>query len=411
MKLLARVVLPPAAPAAVRARRRLAQLGRDLRALGDGLRGVHPSPLIARPRRAPRFATPPEPRAGDARSALERSARVLRISEVRRETADAVSLVLADPTGAPLSCRPGQFFTLLVDVGGERLRRAYSASWIDPGGREVAVTIKRVAGGRVSNHLNDTARPGDLVSVLGPSGDFVVDGAGPRHLVLIGAGSGITPLVAIARDRAGAAGSRVSLIYGNRSPAAILFAAELDALAAAGAVTVRHVLEEPGDAAARRGRLDEDVLAAELAAVAAGDDPATEYFVCGPAPVMDAARAVLARRGVPASQIREERFASPAAPRAEAGSAQVVTLRRPGQAGQSVVVAPGATILDAGLAAGLAMPFSCAMGGCGACAVRLVDGEVDVDEPSCLTADERARGVVLACVARPRGACTLELPR
>jgi ferredoxin-NADP reductase len=400
MKLLARVVLPPAAPAAVRARRRLAQLGRDLRALGDGLRGVHPSPLIARRRRRPDVAA----------SAAERTARVVRIEEVRRETADAVSLVLADPTGAPLSCRPGQFFTLLVDVGGERLRRAYSASWIDPGGQQVAVTVKRVAGGRVSNHLNDTARAGDLVSVLGPSGDFVVDGDGPRHLVLIGAGSGITPLIAIARDRAGAVGSRVSLIYGNRSPAAILFAAELDAMAAAGAVAVRHVLEEAGDVAARRGRLDEDVLAAELAAVG-DDDGRAAYFVCGPAPVMDAARAVLARRGVPASQIREERFASPAAPRAEAGSAHVVTLRRPGQAGQAVVVAPGATILDAGLAAGIAMPFSCAMGGCGACAVRLVDGEVDVDEPSCLTADERARGVVLACVARPRGACTLEVPR
>jgi ferredoxin-NADP reductase len=405
MKLLARVVLPPAAPAAARARRLVAQLGRDLRALGDGLRGVHPSPLIERPRRAPIAAS--------VAASAERSARALRIEEVRRESADAVSLVLADPTGASLPCRPGQFFTLLVDVGGERLRRAYSASWIDPDGTRVAVTIKRVAGGRVSNHLNDTARAGDLLSVLGPSGEFVVaDTAGPRHLVLIGAGSGITPLVAIARDRAGEAGSRVSLIYGNRTPAAILFAAELDALAASGALTVHHVLEEPGDVAARRGRLDEDALAAELAVLADADGRPAEYFVCGPAPVMDAARAVLVRRGVPPSRIREERFASPtSAARSADGRPQLVTVRRPGQAGQPVLVAPGATILDAGLAAGVAMPFSCAMGGCGACAVRLVDGEVDVDEPSCLTADERARGVVLACVARPRGACTLELPR
>jgi ferredoxin-NADP reductase len=400
MKLLARAVLPPAAPAGVRVRRLVAQLGRDLRAIGDGLRGVSPPPLIVRPPRRP------------SPTAAERSARTLRIVEVRREGADAVSLVLADPSGAPLPCRAGQFFTVLVDVGGERLRRAYSASWIDPGGRQVAITVKRVAGGRVSNHLNDSARAGDPIAVLGPSGDFgVADAAAPRHLVLIGAGSGITPLIAIARDRAGEAGTRVTLVYGNRAAGGILFHAELEQLTA-GNLVVRHVLEEPGAVAARPGRLDEAAIAAELDAIAArGAGLPTEYLVCGPAPVMDAARAVLIRRGVPAAAIREERFASPAARSAVAGAPQVVTLRRPGAAPQSVLVPAGATILDAGIAAGVAMPFSCAMGGCGACAVRLVEGEVDLEEPSCLGADERARGVVLTCVARPRTACALELPR
>ncbi|MCA9676280.1 MAG: 2Fe-2S iron-sulfur cluster binding domain-containing protein, partial [Myxococcales bacterium] len=74
-------------------------------------------------------------------------------------------------------------------------------------------------------------------------------------------------------------------------------------------------------------------------------------------------------------------------------------------------VPPGSTILDAGLAAGVPMEFSCAMGGCGACAVDLRDGEVELDEPNCLSPEERARGRILACVARPMSPCTVVVPR
>jgi ferredoxin-NADP reductase len=408
MNLIARALLPAVAPARVRARRFALRVGRDLRAIGDGLRGIHPSPVVTRP---PRRPAPP---VVDRVSATDAAARDLEVVEIRRETDDAISIVLADPGGAALSCAAGQFFTLLVDIDGDRLRRAYSASWIDPDRRRVAVTVKRVAGGRVSNHLNDTLRPGHRISVLGPSGDFVVAPAtGPRHLVLIGAGSGITPLLAIIRDLLGSEPTtRITLLYGNRSAAAALFVAELDGLAG-DRLEVRHVLEdESGTRTAHRGRLDEATIADQLATIVDGSDgEPVEYFVCGPAPVMDAARAVLRGRGVPLTAIREERFASPAPRPAAGGSAHVVTLRRPGAAARAVMVGPGATILDAGLGAGVAMPYSCAMGGCGACAVTLVEGAVDMDEPTCLTADERSRGVVLACVARPRGACTLELRR
>ena len=402
MNLWERLVRPAHAPMQVRARRALGRLGRDLRAVADGLRGQGAEPLVRRTRRtAPVAAT------------AAAGAREVRVAEVRRETADAITLVLEDVAGAPLRFVPGQFFTLLVDIDGETVRRAYSASSSFTDEARAAITIKRVAGGRVSNHLHDRVRAGDRLRVLGPSGDFTVapDPAHRRHLVLLGGGSGITPLMAITRAvLVREPDSRITLIVGNRSDADIVFRDELAALAAAhpDALRLRHVLEEPVALAATRGRLDEATVAAQLDALDRVDLP-TEYFVCGPAPMMAAARAALLARGVAPAEIREERFASPARPPSSTPSApQPVTLRRAGQE-RGVLVPPGTTLLDAGLGAGLAMPFSCAMGGCGACAVDVISGAVEMEEPNCLSADERARGVVLACVARPTGPCTIAL--
>lgn len=370
----------------------------DARAVLDALRGDHAPPTISR-----------KPRARAATRGASATARALRIAEIRRETADAVTIVLADPSGAPIGFRPGQFFTLLVELDGEPVRRAYSAcsSHLDPG--QVAITVKRVAGGRVSNHLNDRAQVGDPVRVLGPSGDFgtAPDAANARHVVLLGGGSGITPLMAIARGiLAVEPASKVTLVYGNRRAADIIFARDLAALAAAHpALTVRHVLEEADPCAVRTGRLDDAAIAAlgdEL-----GFDATAEYFVCGPEPMMAGARAALVARGIPATRIHEERFASVRA--TPVRSAQLATIRLGGKT-REVTVPAGGSLLDAGLDAGLPMPFSCAMGGCGACAVELVSGAVDLDEPNCLGADERARGTILACVARPLGPCVIAVP-
>lgn len=373
----------------------------DLRMLARGLMGHTPPPLVARRARPGDAARAGSDRPGGAERgpvAAERAglasvpragqARPVVVTAVKRETADAVSLTFRDPTGAPLAFTPGQFFTVEVAIGGERLRRAYSASSDSRTTDTATITVKRVAGGRVSGFLVDQAAPGLSLAVLGPSGEFGLDGA-PAHVVAIAGGSGITPIMAIARTRT----APLDLIYGNRDRAAIIFADELAGLAH---VRVRHVLGAEGLHAA--------ALAAELAALA---PPAgTRYLLCGPAPMMQAAREVLAARGVAPEDVREERFFAPARPAAPL-AAQPVTIRRGARAHQ-VTVPAGATILEAGLAAGVPMELSCAMGGCGACAVTLVDGDVLLDEPSCLTAAERARGVILACVARPTSPCTVE---
>lgn len=418
---------PARAPLAVEVRRRLARLRRDLSVVLGDLRGEHPSPLVTRPpRRYPAPAAPTdgaeEPGLAGPRSSAA-AARRLVVTALHRQTADATTITLADPAGAPLRFVPGQFLTLLVELDGEVLRRAYSiCSHLDDD-RALAVTVKRIPGGRVSTHLHERLAVGDALGVLGPSGEFTVDvdpAAAPpprRSLVLIAGGSGITPMMAILRAvLAHEPASEVTLLYGSRAAADVIFADELDALAARhpDRLVVRHVLEQPGGRPATVGRLDRATVAAELDAVAARCGGDTRYYVCGPAAAMEAAVDALRARGVPPERLRQERFASPG--RRAAGRATApLALRVVGRGGEvatvDALVAPGASVLDAGLAAGVDMPFSCAMGGCGACAVRLVDGEVELDEPNCLSPQERAAGRILACVARPAGPCTVEVRR
>lgn len=359
-------------------RQRLEALKRDLGMVIGEWRGVHPSPVVTRTAR----------RRPTAASATAAAARPMVVKALRKETADATTIVLDDPSGARWA--PGQFLTLIVTIDGEVYRRAYSICSDD----ELAVTCKRVAGGRVSTHLHERLAVGDTIHVLGPSGEFKVPDAA-RELVLIAGGSGITPIMAIARA-AIRDGRRASLIFGNRSERDIIFKTQLDGLLG---LRVRHVLDSAGE------RLDRPVLARELDALAPGPD--AHYFVCGPAGAMAAAREELLARGVPPAQVHEERFAT-AERKVRARSAQRVQIRR-GQATSDVVVPADATLLDAALAAGVEMPYSCAMGGCGACAVQLRAGDVDLDEPNCLSPDERAGGRVLACVARPNGPCTIEV--
>lgn len=403
---------------AVPLRDRLETFRRDVRTVANDLLGERTPPFE---RRVP---------LGRHHHVIPRAAellapRTVRIARVVRETNDAVTLHLEDASGARIAFTPGEFLTLLVEVSGERLRRAYSInSALDDAGPGVAVTIKRVQGGRVSNHLNDHAREGDVLQVLGPSGSFTVapDPERRRRLVLIGGGSGITPLASIAKSvLAREPRSHVTLLYGNRAEPDVIFRDALDALAEAHPerFVLRHVLEAPREGwTGGRGRLDRATCEAELSALLARDvpegleppDELVEVFVCGPEPMMAAAREAATALGVPKDRLREERFSSPAQ-RAEAPrptAPQPITLRLPSGV-RAVVETPEQTILEAGLAAGVPMPFSCAMGGCGRCKLKLVDGEVASEEPSCLTEAERAEGFVLACVSRATRPTTLEV--
>jgi ring-1,2-phenylacetyl-CoA epoxidase subunit PaaE len=387
----------------------LRSIRRDLAAVASSLLGRSPTPVATFTRRAqqkqPARASGPSPH----------SPRPMRVRSVVRETPDAVTLVLEDPTGAPVRFAPGQFFTLHLRIEGEVIKRAYSASSSALASGSVSVSVKKVEGGRASSYVVDRVREGDVIAVLGPSGSFTpASSASPRRLVLVGGGSGITPLASIARTVLESEPStRVALVYGNRSEGDVIFKDALDVLAGerGAAFVVRHVLERPPPGwSGGAGLLDGDALARELDALGEPDAPTTEYFLCGPAPMMSAARACLEGRGVDGKRVHEERFVSAhAAPASVQLSPQPVEVRRDGRTFAFVVPA-GSTVLEAALAAGVEMPFSCSVGGCGTCLVRLADGRVAMDEPNCLAPDERAEGKVLACVSRPASPCTFEVP-
>ncbi|MCA9588346.1 MAG: ferredoxin--NADP reductase [Myxococcales bacterium] len=388
------------------------QAQRDVTMIVRGLSGQRPPPYHARGRTR-RPASPSV------------QTRTLRVAGVTRETADAVTIALVDPSGASIDFAPGQFFTVFHRAGAEIVARNYSASNA-PDGRELHLTIKRVRGGRVSGALQST-RVGDALEVGGPYGAFVArpDASRARSIVLIGGGSGITPLMSIARAiLAAEPSSRVGLVYGNRSPVDVIFARELAELQHAygpARFAVRQVVQEATPQwEGAVGRVDADMLSTLVPRLPASSDPDVEYYVCGPEGMRTHALAYLQARDVPAARVHVESFVvgSPRAPSPEPARGRgdvvrqgnTVALKIAGQT-HKIAVPRGQTILEAASQAGLDVPFSCSVGGCGACRVKLVMGEVEMDEPNCLTDEERAEGMVLCCVGRPKGACALEVSR
>jgi len=385
----------------------------DLRTVVGRWVGPQPLPYSER---SPR-SWPVAP-AAQGQAAMGLSGRELTIVARSAAGEGAVTLLLRDPTGAKIRFTPGQFFSVLVEIDGAPLRRAYSAASSALLEDSLELTIKEVEGGRVSGFLNRSVQPGDRLRLLGPSGSFTVrprPGAA-RRLLLIAGGSGITPMMSILRTiLAVETGTEIALIYGNRDEGSILYRAALAGLEVEfeGRLTVRLALEQaPEGWPGAVGRLVGEVLAPELMGLPWPVMSASGCYLCGPEPMLRAARAALVGLGVEEGAIHEERFTRPEqrgeAP-ARVSVATSVTLRRGGE--ELRVIAPaGKTLLEAGLAAGVAMPFSCGLGGCGACKVRVIEGEVAMEEPNCLSAEERAAGLVLACVAAPLRPCTIEVP-
>lgn len=334
------------------------------------------------------------------------SLREVRVAEVRKETPSAVTLVLED-TGRnprPFDFRPGQFFTLVTDIDGRPVRRAYSASSA-PGSSRLEVTVKHVAGGRFSTHVHRSLRAGDRLAVRGPSGSFHTGQKSPDESVLVAAGSGVTPMMSMIRTQLAdrSARGRIALLYSSRTEDEIIFGTDLTRLATEhpDRLSVTHVLTR------RDGRLDADGVRRWVA----GRSPAPDahYYVCGPQPLMNAVQGALSGLGVPDQRVHHERYTSGAGTGGAATVPQEMAVEDDGRPVGTAVVEAGQTLLDAGLAAGLPMPHSCTVGNCGECMVQLRSGEVTQNEPNCLTAGQKADGYVLACVSCPLSKVTLDI--
>ncbi|MFJ5090781.1 2Fe-2S iron-sulfur cluster-binding protein [Streptomyces sp. NPDC088674] len=352
--------------------------------------------------RAPAVARRGEP--GDGGTA-ESPPRPVRVREIRQETPTVRTLVLEDATDEPrpFDFRPGQFFTVVTDLAGHPVRRAYSASSA-PGATRLELTVKHVEGGRFSTHAHRELRPGDHLALRGPSGAFHAPERAPEHLVLLAAGSGITPMMSMIRARLSdpASPGRIDLLYSSRSLEEVVFEADLTRLEKEhpDRLAVTHVLT------GREGRLDAGRLHRWLTGLPLTDT--AHHFACGPEALMDTAREVLRQLGVPDERVHRERF-SGGVTTATTAAPQELRVERDGDLVGTAVVEPGQTLLDAGLAAGLPLPYSCTVGSCGECVVRVRSGEVAQPDHTCLTPEQRAEGRVLACVSCPLSGVTLDL--
>jgi ferredoxin-NADP reductase len=313
-----------------------------------------------------------------------------RITRVIQETPDTRTYVI----DAPFGYRAGQFLTFRV-CG---TLRSYSMSSCPDTDPELMTTVKRVPGGLVSNWMHDNLAPGDTVEVTQPAGVFCLrDTAGDScPLVAFAGGSGITPIMSLAKSALATTARRVRILTANRDADSVIFAAELASLAERypGRLDVRHHLDA-----------DSGFVTADEVADFAGADRGADFYLCGPEPFMELVQRALLAHGATAEQILVERFGTEAGP-ADAGAQQAgaesgtITILLDRER-RFVPRHAGETLLESARRAGLEPPFSCEAGNCATCIARVTEGEVKMRLNNALDDDEVEEGWVLTCQSEP----------
>jgi ring-1,2-phenylacetyl-CoA epoxidase subunit PaaE len=349
----------------------------------------------------------------------------LAVAEVRPLTAASVEVTFAVPPGLrdAYDYLPGQHVALRAEVGGRELRRSYSICRpplppsVDRDGR-ISVAIKRDLGGAFSTWATSELKPGDRIDVMSPQGTFTLDlGAlDDRHVAGIAAGSGITPLMALATSVLTASPtSRFTLVYTNRTAIDVMFLEELADLKDRfpARLALHHVLSrEQRSAPLLSGRIDEERLRRMLDTLL---PPSTvdEWFLCGPFELVQLCRDVLESDGVPRASVHFELFTTgePGEVRGDVGRPVVVhdgertaEIEFTLDGTTSTVMTPvdaNESVLNAALRVRADVPFACTGGVCGTCRARLLDGEVRMTENYALEPEELERGYVLTCQSHP----------
>jgi ring-1,2-phenylacetyl-CoA epoxidase subunit PaaE len=333
----------------------------------------------------------------------------LTVAQVKRLTDDAVAVTFDVPQHLRhvFDFHAGQSLTLRRIVDGVEHRRTYSIS--SPAGSRPRIGVREIPDGLFSSWLVREARAGDPIEVQAPSGNFRADpGTAGRHLC-IAAGSGITPMLSIAATVLTHADAQVTMLYGNRTTASVMFAEELADLKDAHhhRFDLVHVLSrEPRDVELFSGRLDAQRLRSLLTLLVPVAD-VDHVWLCGPFDMLSDARAVLAELGVPTERVHFELFYVDEPPprlchddRVVDGVTSDVTVMLDGRA-TTTAMARDTTILDSAQQSRSDLPFACKGGVCGTCRAKVRHGDVDMVRNYALEPDEVARNFVLTCQTYP----------
>jgi ring-1,2-phenylacetyl-CoA epoxidase subunit PaaE len=343
----------------------------------------------------------------------------LTIAAVRRETADAMSFALRVPEAVreAYRFRPGQHLVVRGMLDAEEVRRTYSIC-SGPGDRDLWITVKRVDGGLFSGHAHSAFLAGGQIEASPPAGRFALPlnaTSEKRTYLAIAAGSGITPVMAMIRHvLAAEPQSRFVLIYGNRSFDSIIFREALQDLKDShlDRLTVCHVLSRDADADVPllAGRIDGEKIRQLMPALVPLAD-IDHVFLCGPGSLIKDARDTLLALGLPREKIHFEYFragpemaqrrvaAKPSASETPAKGAEVVLVID--GARHALRVEPGLHIVEAALAAGIRVPYSCKGGMCCTCRAKVVEGTLKMDRNFSLEPWEIEAGFILTCQAQP----------
>ena len=327
----------------------------------------------------------------------------LLLTQVEKQTHDTKTLRFKVLKGSQFVARPGQFLTFHWTIDGQRVSRSYSISSSPIREDYVEITAKRKENGRVSVFLNDRAKPGLEVEASGPYGRFYFDEAQHRAIVLIAAGSGITPMMAMLSYISDLILTNpVRLLYCVRTPEDIIFRKELARLRESLPNFDYEVCSSRPDLAwARRsGRLTEEFVSQHV-----NDLDSPTFFLCGPKGFMESAYRILSNLGISPDRILQESFGESQCSTAPRGEETCSTADRVVfmQSEKVCAASAGSTLLETAEENGVQMPYGCRMCICGSCATRVLSGAVQMEVETGLTSEQKKAGYVLPCVSRVTG--------
>lgn len=351
----------------------------------------------------------------------------LMVSSIYQETPTVKTFKLTTPdhSDLPFTYVAGQFMTLTVAIDGKPIKRAYTIASHPCDKKALEVTIKREEYGLVSRYLHDVIHEGDMIELEAAYGNLTFSGVNGDGIVLIGGGVGITPLMSVLRCLiACGMKSEIHLLYACKSLTEFVYRDELKLLQERNPNLKLTVAvdkldgEYPG---AFEGRLTKEKITAAVPNISK-----FRVHLCGPPGMMQAMRSVLSDLKVPDEQIKTEAFgpakapatATPALPTA---SPEAVAANEPStakklhtvafkKAGKTVSIQPNETVLELAESSGVDIPYSCRVGTCGACKVKLSSGQVTMEVQDSLTEDDKRTGLILACQAKAQSDLEIEEP-
>lgn len=339
---------------------------------------------------------------------------------VRQETHDVKTFVLTPATPGRFAYQPGQFMTYAFEIDGETIHRCYTISAAPTRPNAISLTVKRVPNGPVSNWLHDNLKPGVSVKALGPMGSFTCFAHPASRYLFLSGGSGITPLMSMARTYHDLAEPKdIVFVHSARTVTDIIFREELELMARLSPsfkfVPICEAANPLAAYSGLTGRLSLDQLK-----VIAPDFMSREIFVCGPPPYMAAVRKMLEETGFDMKHHHEESFnfeTLSAAEQAEAIEGEIA-LDAPDavrtfkveftKTRRSIDVPDNMTVLEAAKRAGMRLPSSCTQGLCGTCKSKKISGTIEMHHQGGIRQREIDAGMMLLCCSKPTSDLVIE---